>query len=326
MAKLSRGVPSRNKLFVINSLQKCSGRYGSSVLPNLNLSSSTLIHGKKSVASSWKLLFLLGFVVGLGGLGSIQAADRIPQTKEPVQSDFIEAELRVLIRELGADAKGIPHDFREKVNRWIRLYQTRDRYEMARMLGPRRETFEAIRQKLRDANLPPELAYVTLVESHFEPNIRSSGNNAGLWQFEPTTARLNGLKVNSEIDERLDPRKSTIAACRYFLTLRRVLGSEASLLTVVAAYNLGPSRLQQRMKTLDPEQADDFWQLYSTRTIPALTRTHIARFVAAILVGRNEHYFGFAEPVKAGNLARQSSPITQPTRSQPPAKQFSQAN
>ena len=133
-----------------------------------------------------------------------------------------------------------------------------------------------------------------MVESEFKPKVRSRTNNAGLWQLEPITARLHGLKVNSKVDERLDPKKSTAAACRYITSLRQTLGPDTSLLVTVAAYNLGPSRLQSRMKTVsNSDRQKDFWHLYSTRRIPALTRTHIARLMAAIIVGRNQERFGF---------------------------------
>lgn len=189
----------------------------------------------------------------------------------------------------GADGNRIPQDFRERVLRWARLYRTRDRSDMARMLGKQRRLFEEIRQQLQAANLPPDLVFVTLIESEFKPGARSRSDNAGLWQFERTTARKNGLQVDAKIDERLDPRKSTVAACRYFSKLRQMLGPNASWLVAVAAYNFGPTRLQARMKAIqDPELRGDFWHLYSTRTIPALTRTHIARLVAAVLVGRHE--------------------------------------
>ena len=103
------------------------------------------------------------------------------------------------------------------------------------------------------ADLPPDLAFVTLVESDFKPRNQSHGGNAGLWQFERATARRNGLRVNAKIDERLDPQKSTTAACRYFSRLQQIFGPEASLLVMVAAYNLGPTRLQARMRTIhDP--------------------------------------------------------------------------
>jgi len=236
----------------------------------------------------------MGLAWGLSACGDILAFDTsLPQSRK-IQPDFLHAELKVLVDEFGSDADRIPADFMEKVRRWARLYQTRDRSDMAKVLESQRELFDGIRQQVQEAELPPDLAFITLVESEFKPKVRSPGNNAGLWQLEPITARLNGLRVNSKVDERLDPRKSTAAACRYISSLRQILGPDTSLLVTVAAYNLGPSRLQARMKTVKgPDRQKDFWHLYSTRLIPALTRTHIARLMAAILIGRHEKHFGF---------------------------------
>jgi len=176
---------------------------------------------------------------------------------------------------------------------------------MAKVLESQRELFDALRLQVKEAELPPDLAFITLVESEFKPKVRSRTNNAGLWQLEPITARLHGLKVNSKVDERLDPKKSTAAACRYLSSLRQTLGPDTSLLVAVAAYNLGPSRLQSRMKTVsNSDRQRDFWHLYSTRRIPALTRTHIARLMAAIIVGRNQERFGFGPAANAAKIAR----------------------
>jgi membrane-bound lytic murein transglycosylase D len=219
--------------------------------------------------------------------------------------DFIHAELKIVVDEFGSNPRRIPADFVEKVQRWARLYQTRDRSDMEKVLGTHRELFDSLRRQVEDAALPPDLAFITLVESEFKPRVRSRTNNAGLWQLEPVTARLNGLQVNTKVDERLDPRKSTAAACRYLTSLRRILGSETSLLLTVAAYNLGPSRLQARMKTVkDPERQKDFWHLYVTQRIPALTRTHIARLVAAIIIGRNQERFGFGPVERPEEITR----------------------
>jgi len=239
---------------------------------------------------SW---ILLGLTWSLSTAANTVAFDTNPQ-KQKTQIDFIHSELKVLVNELGSDAESIPADFLEKVRRWARLYQTRDRSDMAKVLESQRELFDAVRQQVQAAELPPDLAFITLVESEFKPKIRSASNNAGLWQLEPITARHNGLRVNSQVDERLDPQKSTAAACRYLSSLRQTFGPDTSLLVTVAAYNLGPSRLRARMKTIK-HQTDqkDFWHLYTTRLIPALTRTHIARLMAAILIGRHERHFGF---------------------------------
>jgi len=237
---------------------------------------------------------IIGLALILSRSGEVLAFDTgLPQSRKK-QPDFIHAELKVLVDEFGSDADRIPSDFLEKVRRWARLYQTRDRSDMAKVLESQRELFDSLKRQVEEAELPPDLAFITLVESEFKPKVRSLTNNVGLWQLEPITARHHGLQVNSKVDERLDPKKSTAAACRYLSSLRRTLGFDTSLLVTVAAYNLGPSRLQARMKTVNSShRQNDFWHLYSTRRIPALTRTHIARLMAAIIIGRNPEHFGF---------------------------------
>jgi membrane-bound lytic murein transglycosylase D len=237
----------------------------------------------------------MSLALGVTAPKIVPALDRGLPEQRTAKPDFIHAELKLLVDEFGSDAERIPADFLEKVRRWARLYQTRDRWDMAKVLESERELFDSLRQQVREAELPGDLAFITLVESEFKPTVRSKDkSNAGLWQLEAATARKNGLRVNNKVDERLDPKKSTAAACRYISSLRQALGTDASLLTTVAAYNLGPSRLQSRMKTVTaPDRQNDFWHLYSTRRIPALTRTHIARLMAAIIIGRNEKHFGF---------------------------------
>jgi hypothetical protein len=222
-------------------------------------------------------------------------------------SDFLAGELKVLVTDLGVPAQNIPVDFVQKVRRWARLYQTRDRDEIEVVLGSRRHDFEVVRQQVASANLPPDLAFVTLVESHFQAGTKSADDNAGLWQFTRDTARRNGLMVNAGTDERLDPRKSTEAACRYFLRLRNHLGRESSLMLVLAAYNMGPGRLTQRMQQVESlSKRNDFWYLYRTHLLPAITRTHLARLMAAILIGRHPQYFGF-KTATSGDLETISS-------------------
>jgi len=263
-------------------------------MPNLKLVGSTMSCVQKNWILARKSWILMGLAWSLSASGEVLAFDTgLPQSRNK-QPDFIHAELKVLVDEFGSDADRIPADFLEKVRRWARLYQTRDRSDMAKVLESQRELFDALRLQVQEAELPPDLAFITLVESEFKPKVRSQQNNVGLWQLEPITARHHGLRVNSKVDERLDPRKSTAAACRYISSLRQTLGPDASLLVTVAAYNLGPSRLQSRMRTVkDPGRQKDFWHLYPTRLIPALTRTHIARLMAAIIIGRNERHFGF---------------------------------
>ncbi|MGH9960999.1 MAG: transglycosylase SLT domain-containing protein, partial [Pyrinomonadaceae bacterium] len=120
-------------------------------------------------------------------------------------ADFLNQELKTVAIDFGVSANNIPQDFVDKVHRWARLYQTRDRDEMDRVLRTMRKEFETVLRQVADASLLPDLAFVTLVESHFQARVISSTDNAGLWQFTRDTARRNGLKVNANVDERLDP-------------------------------------------------------------------------------------------------------------------------
>ena len=68
---------------------------------------------------------------------------------------------------------------------------------MERALGRSRKELEAVRRQLQADNLPPDLAYMALVESAFIGGSTSSAGAAGLWQFTPATAKAYGLKVGS---------------------------------------------------------------------------------------------------------------------------------
>jgi membrane-bound lytic murein transglycosylase D len=232
-----------------------------------------------------------------------------PISGSPSASNALHRELKVLLTDFGVPAHNIPIDFEGKVRHWVHLYQTRDRDEMKRVLETRRRDFELVRQQLASINLPPDLAFVTLVESHFQAGMRSPDDNAGLWQFTRDTATRNGLKVNAKIDERLDPRKSTEAACRYLLRLRQQLGQDSSLMLVLAAYNMGPGRLKQRTRQIeDLSKRRDFWYLYREHVLPAITRTHLARLTAAILIGRYPQIFGFTTATPSNLETASSAP------------------
>jgi membrane-bound lytic murein transglycosylase D len=99
--------------------------------------------------------------------------------------------------------------------------------------------FPVIEKILKEYKLPDDLKYVALAESNLT-NCRSPMGAAGFWQFTRVAALEMGLVVNDEVDERLDPIKSTHAACRLFRRSYNYFGSWSS---AVAAYNLGGTAL-----------------------------------------------------------------------------------
>lgn len=80
-------------------------------------------------------------------------------------------------------------------------------------------------------------------ESNFDPNARSQTGATGLMQLTRTTARHLGLKVDSKVDERLDPAKNVDAGTRYLAT--QLQDFDGNIELALAAYNRGPGAVRR---------------------------------------------------------------------------------
>lgn len=104
--------------------------------------------------------------------------------------------------------------------------------------------FPMIERSLKKNHVPDDFKYLALVESGFGSEVSSKGA-AGFWQFIPSTARHYGLEINDRVDERLDPEKSTIAACKY---IKDCYLRFDNWTLAAASYNMGPDALMNQMK------------------------------------------------------------------------------
>jgi len=211
------------------------------------------------------------------------------------KESFVTQEIRTLMSEFGAEVYSIPPEFTERVNFHIQQYQGPDRSQMERAFGDAAPKIAAMRQILEEEKLPPDFAYVPLVESALAPKQSSTAGAAGPWQFTAATARVFGLRVDGAVDERYDLKKSTRAACGFLRELLNDFGTGSSVMLALAAYNLGPTRVKQAvMKSVeDPIKQRNFWYLYRARALPAETREYVPKVFAAIIIGRNPQRFGF---------------------------------
>ena len=209
--------------------------------------------------------------------------------------DLLAQEIRSLMAEFGAEVYSIPPEFAERVTHYIEQYQGADRPLIARALGRAAPQTQIMRRLLEAEQLPPDLAYIALVESAMARGQSSSAGAAGAWQLTPATARAYGLRVDKEVDERMDLRKSTQAGCRYLRDLILDFGAGSSVMLALAAYNLGPSKVKQAVvRTVrDPIKQRNFWYLYRVKALPAETREYVPKVVAAVIIGRNPSRFGF---------------------------------
>ncbi|WP_457563685.1 LysM peptidoglycan-binding domain-containing protein [Caminibacter pacificus] len=97
-----------------------------------------------------------------------------------------------------------------------------------------------IRKRIQKSNIPPELIAVAMAESYFMLDAKSDKRARGLWQFMPKTAKRFGLRIDSYVDERLDPIKSTQAAIDYLKYLHDYFGK---WYLAILAYNAGEARV-----------------------------------------------------------------------------------
>lgn len=113
--------------------------------------------------------------------------------------------------------------------------------------------FPVVEDQLRANNLPDDLKYLTVIESHLLEEARSPAQAAGLWQMVSLTAKHYGLRVDNEVDERLNVYTSSAAAINYIQDLYRRFGDWSLALY---AYNCGPTHLQNVINetgTKDPK-------------------------------------------------------------------------
>ncbi len=192
-----------------------------------------------------------------------------------------------------ADEKEISYDFPVTVNRQVEFYlnffQTSQRTTFARWLARSGRYLPMFQQKLEEAGLPLDLAYLPMIESGYNLSAYSSAGAAGPWQFMRATGRHYGLKINRYVDERRDPVKSTEAAIKYLDKLYKDFGSWQ---LAVAAYNAGEGRIK---KAIRRKGTDNFWKIAQGRTLNIETKRYVPKLIAAIMIAKNPSQYGFNE-------------------------------
>jgi len=168
----------------------------------------------------------------------------------------------------------IPMPYNDVVRGFIEMYVKRRPRQVASLKRVSEFYFPIFEDKLGEYGLPLELKYLAVIESALNASARSHAGAAGLWQFMPATGRTYGLEVNSLVDERLDPYKSTEAACRYLRTLYRLYGDWHLAL---ASYNCGPGNVNKAIARSGGKR--DFWSIYPW--LPRETRAYVPIFIAA---------------------------------------------
>lgn len=185
----------------------------------------------------------------------------------------------------------LPLPFNETVRNFIGLYTIRRRDLTSYIIGLSNYYFPIFEEALERYQLPHELKYLPIIESALNPKAFSRAGASGLWQFMIGTGKLYGLEINSYIDERNDPYKSSDAAARYLRDLYAIYGDWH---VVIAAYNCGPGNINKAVRRSGGKQS--YWDIYYS--LPRETRGYIPVFIAAsyMMHYAKEHQLLAAEP------------------------------
>jgi len=153
--------------------------------------------------------------------------------------------------------------------------------------------FPMIEQIFREEGVPDELKYLAMVESGLNPRARSWARAVGMWQFINATGSAYGLQVNSWVDERMDPEKSTRAAARHLKDLYAMYGNNWHV--ALAGYNCSPRCIKRAISraggTMD--NPPSYWEMYPY--LPRETRGYVPQFIAFALIMSNPSAFGLTD-------------------------------
>ncbi len=218
----------------------------------------------------------------VGKTATDMVLDSVPAMTDSVLKKLPDS---VYIKRLADIVSPIPLVFNNKVRSYIELYTIRRREQVQGMLGLSEYYFPMFEAELDARNMPLELKYLPVIESALNPRAFSRAGASGLWQFMYYTGKRYGLEINSFIDERKDPAKSTVSAVHFLEDLHKIYDD---WLLAIAAYNCGPGNVNKAIRRAGGQR--DFWKIYYY--LPRETRGYVPAFIAAAytMTYSEEHY------------------------------------
>ncbi len=204
----------------------------------------------------------------------------------PSEKDILD--LKQKLSETAVVTYSIPVVVNSQVVSFLKAFQTIRHEGIQRALDRSQEFIDAFKEIFRTNGIPEDLAYLPIIESGFRVDAVSRARAKGAWQFMAATAKLFGLRVDWQVDERLDPFKAADAAARY---MKHLYEEYNDWYIVLACYNGGPRRVNKAMRVL---QTSDFFEINQSRHIRRETRNYVPAFLASLIIARSPQEYGFA--------------------------------
>lgn len=186
-----------------------------------------------------------------------------------------EADFDLIKDRIACIEKTIPLVYNTRVHAFVNYFTIKDREYTKGVIKKKDVYFPLFEKYLAKYGLPEELKYLSIIESGLNPIARSRVSAVGLWQFMYATGKSFGLNSDWYVDDRMDPEKSTEAACKYLSQLYNMFGDWE---LAIAAYNTGPGNIRKAIRRSGYKKT--FWDIY-----PHLyreTRSYLPQFTAII--------------------------------------------
>jgi membrane-bound lytic murein transglycosylase D len=155
---------------------------------------------------------------------------------------------------------------------FVQEYIRKQGKELERMKSWGKSYFNLYDDILKQHNIPIEMKYLSVIESHLQSNLKSWAGAVGPWQLMDYEAKRFGLKMGRYGDERMDYHISTQVACKL---MKELYAEFSDWLLVVAAYNGGAGRVRNAIKK---SGSKEFWDLQYH--LLEETRNHVKKFIA----------------------------------------------
>jgi membrane-bound lytic murein transglycosylase D len=174
------------------------------------------------------------------------------------------------------------------IEKWRKHYLA-DRYHLKSVTENMLPFIPLILKKIKEKNLPAELAIIPMVESCYRINEGSHKGAIGLWQINAITAVEFQLVDSWNYDARLDVVQTTEAALSY---LKKLHHQFKSWPLVFAAYNAGPSRVKAALRKITYRCDADFYKL----DLPKETLDFVPKILALAQIVKYHEFYDLTGP------------------------------
>jgi membrane-bound lytic murein transglycosylase D len=175
-------------------------------------------------------------------------------------------------------------EYNQSLENVIKSFLKYRKHSFKRLMAISEYYFPLFEEAFAKANVPLEIKYLAIVESALNPKAVSKMGATGLWQFMYQTGKQYNLKVDSYVDERSDPLKSTAAAAKYMSNMYSIFGDWE---LVLASYNSGPGNVSKAIRRSGGKQS--YWDI--RKHLPRETQGYVPAFLATMYLYEyhNEH-------------------------------------